>query len=107
MDIVLQQHEPMVISPDTIAMASVATDGNLSGDYYLWAGIAQGEIFTYESDFVPIRLPALGPINIIMYPKKPIPGYGDLVAMILSAPDWIEGHRLMRIVTLDAYEVES
>ena len=93
------------ISVDDIIDASIVINSSLIGRFYLWSGIAQGEKFTYESSFIPIDLPAQTPVSIRMYPKEPIPGSGDLITMILSQPDWLEEHRLIRTVTLNAYEV--
>jgi hypothetical protein len=96
--------QPRPISRDDIT-ESIMIESNLRGRYYLWSGVAQGEKFTYESDFIPVDLPLSGPVNVQMHPIEPVPGMGDLITMILSSPDWSEEHRLMRTVTLNAYEV--
>lgn len=93
------------ISVDDTIDVDIVVNSDLVGRFYLWSGVAQGEKFTYESGFIPIDLPALSPVSIQMRPVEPMQGPGDLVTMILSQPDWLEEHRLIRTITLNAYEV--
>ena len=94
-----------LISIDDTVDVGILINSSLVGRFYLWSGIAQGEKFTYESDFIPIDLPLSSPVSVQMRPVEPTPGLGDLITMILSQADWLEEHRLMRTVTLNAYEV--
>jgi len=78
---------------------------HVPGKYYLWSGVAQGDRFTYESDFMPVELVAdsLG-VTVTMYPNEPMLGPGDAIIMLFGSPDWDERNRLHRIVINHAYE---
>lgn len=99
------RYTPVVKHIGDVIRADIVINSSLVGNYYLWVGIAQGEKFTYESGFIPIKLPTVGPVAIEMHPSEPISGLGDLVTMILSSPDWMEEHRLIRTVALNAYDL--